>query len=163
MRFVFLDFEASGLHRDSWPIEVGLAWIADGAIRVEASLIRPDPDWPIAAWSAESAAVHGIPLAELATAPPAGAVAGRFAALMSDALVLSDAPEFDQRWLDRLLATLPEPPAIILRDFDAETHGAFTAHALDAVYEQLNLIRAPHRAGPDAARLAKAWLAGSRR
>jgi hypothetical protein len=26
-RFAFLDFEASSLHLDSWPIEVGLSWI----------------------------------------------------------------------------------------------------------------------------------------
>lgn len=163
MQFMFIDFEASGLGRDSWPIEIGISWIADNSVCVEASLIRPEADWPISSWSAESAVVHGIALAALAAAPLAETVAARFTGLMSGALVLSDAPEYDQRWLDRLLSTLPTPPGITLRDFDAAAHGVFTGPALDALYERLNLTRAPHRAGPDAARLARAWLAGSRR
>jgi len=31
--FVFIDFEASGLGPDSWPIEVGLAWIEGDGVR----------------------------------------------------------------------------------------------------------------------------------
>ena len=39
---VFLDFEASSLSKDSYPIEVGWAG-EDGS--TEAHLIRPAPDW----------------------------------------------------------------------------------------------------------------------
>jgi len=41
-RIIFLDLEASGLHRTSYPIEVGWAFLdftADGF------LLRPAPDW----------------------------------------------------------------------------------------------------------------------
>jgi hypothetical protein len=28
-KLVFIDFEASGLGQDSWPIEIGCAWISE--------------------------------------------------------------------------------------------------------------------------------------
>lgn len=48
----FLDFEASSLAPDSWPIEVGLSWI-DHNLQVQTyhSLIQPVPEWPEHAWS----------------------------------------------------------------------------------------------------------------
>jgi hypothetical protein len=40
---VFLDFEASSLAKDSYPIEVG--WVFEGGTGAESWLIRPAPDW----------------------------------------------------------------------------------------------------------------------
>ena len=41
----FLDFEASSLDYDSWPIEVGLSWInAECGVETCASPIRSAPD-----------------------------------------------------------------------------------------------------------------------
>jgi len=160
-RLVFIDFEASGLGRDGWPIEIGCAWISDGAPRVRASLIRPRPDWPMAAWSAESAAIHGITLAMLAAAPEADAVVAAFAPVLADATLVSDAPAFDQRWLDALLGR----PGPRVRDFHVVAHELLggSANALDWVYETLARTHAPHRAGPDARRLAKAMAEGLKR
>jgi DNA polymerase III epsilon subunit-like protein len=158
---VFLDFEASGLSPDSWPVEIGVAWISDNEIRVPSSLIRPRPEWPMSAWSAESAAIHGIPLDALASAPSAEAVAQDFGRLLSGARVLSDAPAFEQLWLDRLLAK----PGPRVEDFHRVTHERFAgnANALDWLSETLTRTQAPHRAGPDARRLAKAWREAGRR
>lgn len=39
---VFIDFEASSLDSDSWPIEIGLSWIEpDGSVTSFGKLIRP--------------------------------------------------------------------------------------------------------------------------
>lgn len=86
-----------------------------------------------------------------------------FAGLLRGALVLSDAPEVDQRWADRLFEG--RSPSVRLADFHvaaAERFGGLS-HAMDRLYETLARTPAPHRAGPDARRLAKAWLEASRR
>jgi len=63
---IFLDFEASSLTPDSWPVEIGLSWLADdGAIESHARLIKPHPTWSMDGWSEDSAAVHAIPYAIL--------------------------------------------------------------------------------------------------
>ena len=157
---IFLDLEASSLDADSWPVEVGLAWLVEGRVEVRSSLIRPDPSWFMRAWSPASAEVHGIPLAELRQAPLAAEVARWIAGLIGDATVVSDAPEFDARWLARLYETeggLILPP---VRDFDLLAAARFDMAAIRRVYAALDAIPAPHRAGPDAARLARAWMAG---
>lgn len=52
---VFLDFEASSLARNSYPIEVG--WVFEDG-REESHLIRPAPGWTD--WDAAAEAIHGI-------------------------------------------------------------------------------------------------------
>lgn len=160
-KLVFIDFEASGLGPESWPIEIGCAWISDGAPKVRASLIRPRPDWPMAAWSEESARVHGVTIAVLAMARDADAVVEDFGPLLFGVNLVSDAREFDQFWLDRLLGR----PGPRIADFHDTAHRLIggSAHALDWVYETLARTPAPHRAGPDARRLAKAMAEGLRR
>jgi DNA polymerase-3 subunit epsilon len=45
-RFAFLDFEASSLNANSWPIEVGLNWVtSDYEVKTYESLIMPSLDW----------------------------------------------------------------------------------------------------------------------
>ncbi|MBJ3764614.1 hypothetical protein ILP92_17920 [Maribius pontilimi] len=56
----FLDFEASSLASNSWPVEIGIARVVDGAVVTESQLIKPHPSWEEAAWSSESAEVHGL-------------------------------------------------------------------------------------------------------
>lgn len=161
MSLTFLDFEASSLSRRSYPIEIGCAWIeADRVVHI-AELIRPDPSWP-PDWSAESAAVHGIGPEALAIAEPAVSVARRFAALLAGRTIVSDAPEFDGRWLGRLLELMPERPPLGIVDFDALLHVVMSHEAQRAAYADLAHTPTPHRAGGDAAKLATAWLAGVR-
>lgn len=161
MSLIFLDFEASSLSARSYPIEIGCAWITDDHIVHVAALIRPDPSWP-PDWSAESAAVHGIGREALALAEPAVSVARRFAGLLAGRTIVSDAPDFDGRWLGRLLELLPGQPPFRIVDFDGLLHVAMSHEAQRAAYAELVRGPTPHRAGGDAARLAAAWLAGLR-
>lgn len=157
----FLDFEASSLADDSWPVEIGLSWVTDdGEIETHSRLICPHPDWPLSAWSEKSAAVHGIDRATLEDdGHDAAEVARWFMKLTAGRRVASDAPEFDAPWLRRLLTA---------GGFDPEAadrlHGChellepmLPMAAMDRYYERLARSRAPHRAGPDAQRLAKAF------
>ena len=112
------------------------------------------------AWSPASAAVHGIPLAELRQAPPAAEVARWVAGIVGDATVVSDAPEFDARWLARLYETTDGLLVPSVRDFDVMVVARCDMAATRRVYAALDRIAAPHRADPDAARLAAAWAAG---
>lgn len=160
-RPLFIDFEASGLSADSRPIEIGLAAVERGDVQVASRLIRPDPAWPMAAWDPISADVHGISLAELARAEPAHAVARWAAERMAGRTVIADAPEWDGRWLRTLLAAaegLGEPPRV--HDFDILVAARLSVARARRVYAALDRLAAPHRAGPDAERLARAWLAG---
>lgn len=164
MRPVFIDFEASGLGEDSWPVEIGVAWLAGNQIEMRSSLIRPRPEWPASEWSPESAAIHGIPREALNSAPSADAVATEYAALLAGRLVLSDARLYDERWWRRLAVLLDPVQDVVIRDFEVTAFASFrrSPHALDVVLETYTRTHAPHRAGPDARRLAKAWLEGLR-
>lgn len=102
---IFIDFEASSLSITSWPIEVGIAKADDGQVVVESKLIRPVRGWSEDDWSPESEAVHGIPRSALDDAEPAADVAKWLLKKLNGQVVVSDAPEFDQMWLDRLLQT----------------------------------------------------------
>ena len=157
---IFIDFEASGLGQHSWPIEVGLARVEGPEVCVEARLIRPAQDWDLAEWSPESAQVHGITLEELARAEPAEDVARWVAGRIEEQLLISDAPEFDGHWMARLLAAAPGLSVPRLVDFDRLVVSRCTLAQTRRVYATLDDEPAPHRAGPDAERLARAWLAG---
>lgn len=152
---LFLDFEASSLNRDSWPVEIGYSWIADGQIRTRSSLIAPRPDWALSEWSEVSARVHGIPQEDLWNAPSADLVAAEtdwFAGFE----VVSENPAWEQRWLDRLRAgRTPQIPVSSLRRALRER---LDEAAATAVVQALFRSTAPHRAGPDAERLARAWF-----
>ena len=162
-RFAFLDFEASSLDRGSWPIEVGLSWIDDSwEIQTFESLIRPAPDWPEEAWSQASALVHNIPRSSLETAPRVDVVAQGLLRALGGRIALSDAPPFERHWLDQLFGAAGVATHVQIEDFEAITLAAFSPRALDFLYERLERVVAPHRAGPDSARFAKGWLAGMR-
>jgi DNA polymerase III subunit epsilon len=66
---IFLDLEASSLSSQSYPIEIGCAWIENDRVVQVSDLIRPDLSWP-PDWSRESEAVHGILLDALEHAEP---------------------------------------------------------------------------------------------
>tara|TARA_B110000908_G_C10212937_1_gene431221 strand:+ start:711 stop:1235 length:525 start_codon:yes stop_codon:yes gene_type:complete len=159
----FLDFEASSLDPDSWPTEVGLSWI-DRNLEVQTyhSLILPVPEWPEHAWSPASAAVHNIPRRALDSAPDVTEVAEGLLKVLGGRIALSDAPPFERHWLNRLFAAAGITDHVIIEDFDAVTLCAFSSRSLDHLYEHLDRSKAPHRAGPDSARCATAWLAGLR-
>ena len=154
---IFVDFEASSLATDSWPVEVGLAWIDGPEVHSWSSLIRPAPGWSMTAWSEQSANIHGIPLDDLRQAPPAQIVAEVFLDLTQGRHMVSDAPGFEDRWARRLIDESPRvfEPSFLNFDLIAASACRDDGAALDAVYEHLARTRTPHRAGPDAMRLAR--------
>lgn len=158
---VFLDFEASGLEPGSWPIEIGLAQIRDeDGVSINSCLICPHKTWPESLWSPASAQVHGISRAELNGAFSAEVIAADFLELLIGKVIVSDAPEFDQRWLDMLAELLEPMPHFVVRDFDWVI-APFGFAGVKRAYETLDALPSRHRAGDDAARLAQAWLAAA--
>ena len=159
---VFLDIEAAGLAPGAWPIEIGLACILpSGGIVSDSELIRPDPTWQEDLWSPESAEVHRIPRQMLDTAPEATDVAAWTMERLAGRVAVSDAPEYDGRWLRTLLLTVETDPVVRIVDFDRLVAMAFDTARLRRVYHALDLLPTPHRAAPDAERLARAYLAGT--
>jgi hypothetical protein len=159
---VFLDFEASSL--GGWPVEVGLAWFdplapAEG-LRSVSFLLRPEPNWDEADWDPLAEAVHGIALDDLRReGTPAPEAARAVARIVAGRTLMSDAADFDGALLLRLFEAMPEaPPDVRVLDLAGLLRrlGPEAAAWYDTV---LAATPAPHRAGPDALRLARAWHA----
>ena len=158
-----VDLEASGLGADSWPIEIGIAWIdKDDKVRSDSRLIRPEPFWAPEGWSAESAAVHGILREELDAAPTADEVARWFLRMTSGRHLLSDAPEFDAFWLGRVVDLDAEGVRLLDYDNAAWTTFIDVPGALHKVFGHRARQKTLHRAEADARDLAAAWRAGLR-
>ncbi len=146
-----------------------MASVDNGQVAAEAKLIRPDPSWSMDDWHPASEKVHGIPRSALNEAETAGSVAMWLRDKLDGRLVVSDAPEFDQSWLDRLMKTACEQHEIRIDDVDrvvwwafSEMDGQIGPGRLHYVYSHLTNEKTIHRAGDDAAKLARAWLAGCR-
>jgi len=180
VKIFFLDFEASSLDSDSYPIEIG--WVGEDG-QGESYLIQPHWSWR--GWSKPSERVHQISQDMLHTATPADTVARRAQSVLSNSLIISDQPEFEQYWLETLMRVIGAPPfrvssihslvgqeikrviaAIPAEPNSREWHRqarmlldeAETAAA--AAYEGANLgIGHSHRALPDAEALWRSWRA----
>jgi hypothetical protein len=123
---IFLDFEASSLSDDSYPIEVG--WVGeDGGC--ESHLIRPAPQWTD--WDGAAEATHGLTRERLQReGEPHDEVARRALAQLTGHEVFVTAPSWDGKWMSVLLRSAGLPRhALRLRDSD-EAHRAAIADAL---------------------------------
>ena len=154
----FVDFEASSLAPDSWPIEVGLSWISDGQVETWSSLIRPHGLWSRDAWHEESEEVHGISLEDLSDAPFAADVAQEFLKRCEGFHLVSDAPRFDRFWMKQLLDVIDAEPLPRISDLDAVVAKLFEEQRLRAFWNVMDRAVMPHRAGPDSAAMAGAFL-----
>jgi hypothetical protein len=103
--YAFLDFEASSLSKQSYPVEVG--WVTqDGA--GESHLIRPAPEWTD--WDESAAAVHGIARDTLLEhGETVSTVCARLIDLFAGHTVVASAPSWDGHWLSRLLRAAGKP------------------------------------------------------
>ena len=154
---VFIDFEASGL--TGWPIEIGWAEPVEGQIRVQSYLIRPDPTWDTQEWDDEAEALHGISQNLLVSQGMAAQDMARLTLqALEGRLLMSDAAAYDEKWLRQLLELQPLPSDLIVRDI-AWLARHMDAGAQAAMLEILRQDIPAHRAGPDAACLARAWQA----
>jgi hypothetical protein len=124
---VFMDFEASSLGRQSYPIEV--AWVFEDG-RSETHLIRPASGWDD--WAAEAEAIHHISRDMLLERGEThDAVARRMVDQLSGHDLLASAPSWDGKWMSVLLraAGLPRH-SLRLRDSDDERR-----HAVEEVLQ----------------------------
>ena len=164
----FLDFEASSLAKESYPIEIAWAW-EDG--REETHLIRPAPGWTD--WDERAAVIHGIARSELLSLGASHVeIAHRVVDSLVGHLVYASSPSWDGKWLSVLLRSAGLPRhALRLRDTDeAQLEAARSGlqrrlpeDGLDATAAELiRRVRAAdegpiaHRALPDAAH--ELWL-----
>jgi len=169
---VFLDFEASSLARDSYPIEV--AWVFEDGTS-ESHLIRPARGWED--WDEAAEAIHHIPREELARdGMRHDALARRMVASLSGHDLTASAPSWDGKWLSALLRASGLPRHILrLRDTEEvqrETaRNILAAHIASehleteverlriAAIEALPKAATAHRALADAAAERTRWLA----
>ncbi|KLK91761.1 transcriptional regulator [Microvirga vignae] len=118
---VFLDFEASSLGKEGYPIEVAWVFASGGE---ETHLIKPAPSWTD--WSAESEATHHLTRERLMSEGEAhDKVAKRMLDVLSGHALYATAPSWDGQWLSRLLrgAGLPRH-ALRLQDTDVAHESA---------------------------------------
>lgn len=159
---LFLDIEASGLSSASFPIEIG--WVLDEAAEPESFLVRPHATWDFGrGWSAQSAAIHGITPALLeAKGLSVDEACTRLDEATHGRLVVSDAPRHDDWWLGRLYAAAGRQKTWAVGDVERLYGGLAQEAGLDPAEAARLLTRIeqiyphPHRASPDALRLAKA-------
>jgi hypothetical protein len=167
----FLDFEASSLSDESYPIEVG--WVFEDG-RAESHLIRPAPGWTD--WDPQAEAIHGIsPRQLLEQGLPHPDVAARMMRELAGHALYASAPSWDGKWLSVLLRAAGYPRhALRLRDTDeAQAEAARTALGVQASPEALAEEAAAilqrvrwasgnsppaHRALPDARQQRDIWL-----
>ena len=161
---IFIDLEASSLADDSWPIELGMCWLDEHQkLRTASKLIKPDPSWPIEAWSLKSQRIHGITLDELQNAEDATSVARWALGELSGALLLSDAAGYDGKWLGILMATIGQRDALIVESIQEEVRKRFYGDTMSMFFRANASGRSSHRAADDALDLGQAWRAALRK
>ena len=168
----FLDFEASSLARDGYPIEV--AWVFEDG-RSESWLIRPAPNWTD--WDPAAEALHHISRGHLAEHGYGHReVAARMVAQLSGYDLVASAPSWDGKWMSALLRAGGFPRhGLRLRDSEEVQRAAASAvlspflpfddreiavEWLLANTAACRRCRNPvHRALPDAEQERLCWLA----
>jgi hypothetical protein len=173
---VFVDFEASSLKKNGFPVEVG--WVfEDGA--AEGHLIRPAPGWTD--WDASAEAIHHLSREQLEReGTPHDGVARRMVEALCGHDLFASAPSWDGKWLSLLLRAAGfARHTLRLRDTEvaqAESaaevlDGLLTpGEAAGAIAEIIATVRTEaeghtprHRAVDDAEGERQRWLAVRRR
>lgn len=163
-RIIFVDVEAGGLHRTSYPIEVGWAFLD---LSAESFLLRPAPEWSEWDWSFESQKIHGISRVECQrNGIDVRDAAQRLNEALAGAHLYCDSPGFDGDWLRKLFAASGIEPAFDLQLRDALTpiRTALAQRGEDhrTVGQRLQAVwPRPHRAAADARHLAALYRAAT--
>jgi hypothetical protein len=149
-----IDFEASSLHKLSYPIEIAISqWNGpdDPTGVTWHTLIGETADWRAKGlWSEDSQRIHGIDRAALVDAPEPSLVmaqANRFAPVGS--VAFCDGGSYDSFWMQRLADAAGRRPAVLLGSFahllsflDDEQTARIVSHHSER--------KIAHRAAPDA-------------
>lgn len=151
-----IDIEASGLHFDSYPIEVAVL------VRGECKswLIKPEPNWQY--WCETAESMHGIKRSLLEEKGlPALEVAQQLNAFLSesDTVLYSDAHNWDDDWISTLYAVVKEDRQFYIDSIydliDSSKKHIFDSHK--AQLAKTNEFKI-HRAGEDVRLIHKAFL-----
>lgn len=168
MSWLFLDFEASSLSRESYPVEIG--WVfEDGS--GEGHLLRPAPGWT--EWDPRAAAIHGISRERLEReGEPVERVCAALVSLAQTHTLLAGAPSWDGHWLSMLLRGAGRPRHLIRlvdtdvalldaarRQLGANGDPAATEAAIARARAAVDATPPEHRALDDARREWSIWQA----
>jgi len=167
---VFLDFEASSLRKNGFPVEVG--WVFENGAS-EGHLIRPAPGWTD--WDSSAEAIHGFSRERLEReGTPHDAVARRMVEALAAHDLYASAPSWDGKWLSLLLRSSGFPRHILrLRDTEiaqqeslAAILGPASAQEVAGIMAQVRLEGearpVAHRAVDDAEEERRRWLEACR-
>jgi len=170
---VFLDFEASSLGKEGYPIEVG--WVfASG--EEESHLIRPAPSWTD--WDVKAGRIHGISREQLRSeGAPIEDVAQRMVSVLTAKKLYATAPSWDGKWLSKLLRAAGLPRHALRLEDTELAHRRIVRAVLRRAQVPLDMHRtllqeilaqaqnaddahgaAAHRALADARREQRLWL-----
>jgi len=170
---VFLDFEASSLGKEGYPIEV--AWVfASG--EEESHLIRPAPSW--IDWDAKAGRIHGISREQLRLEGASFEdVAQRMVSVLTGRKLYATAPSWDGKWLSKLLRAAGLPRHALRLEDTELAHRRIVRDVLRNAQVPLDMHRAlmkellaqaqrvndengpaAHRALADAQREQRLWL-----
>lgn len=156
--FAVLDFEASALDPDSYPIEVGIAiWNGPMApIICWSTLIEPAREWVLSGiWTESSQKVHGITPGDLVGAPaPSSVLKDMNRVLGASTSIVSDNPYWEDLWLKRLCAAAGETLPVHVDKLSDRVQG-IGVRRLIAMKQHLADNARPHRAGDDALLIVK--------
>jgi hypothetical protein len=152
---IFLDIEASGLGKNSYPIEIGISITPQ---QQQCYFIKPLPEWTH--WDTQAEQIHGIAQHRL---QQEGQAPAHVARLLNQQLqgktVYSDAWGMDYVWLARLFDAVDQLPQFRLES----VHYLLTEQQMEGwdemkqrVIQRTGLVR--HRACADALILQQTYL-----
>lgn len=152
--FVFVDCEATGLARPSYPIEVGIAR-CDGV--AEGHLVRPVEAWAGVTWDPAALPIHNLTREQLEThGRDPRWIAEWLNRELEGSTVCSDNPEFEAYWLGALFHAAGVRPLFGLEDTHSLVCAALlstrgTTGDLDAIKAKVRITHPyTHRAAADA-------------
>lgn len=154
---VVIDFEASGLHENSFPIEV--AWVGDQT-KLSNYVIAPLDRWnEPKLWCEKAEAIHQFSYESLSeTGIAAEAVANYLLNALTNESIYSDNPSFDQRWLNELMSKTGVKHNIQLQDLHELLDSMVDSDTKQAVFHYVRQYSPPtHRAGRDVEFLYEAY------
>jgi len=150
MQKLVIDFESSGLERGSYPIEV--AWASQGQTPVS-YIIRPTAIWLDDArlWDPAAERLHRLSINHLMrNGQPVEEVAAALIEALSDNIVYSNNPLWDQDWLHRLLCAANCDLPVKIHDFNVLLMELTDIEGINRAYHVANEIIPPtHRATQD--------------
>jgi DNA polymerase III subunit epsilon len=157
-----IDFEASSLSAETFPIEVGVCRWMDPASVIEgwSTLILPTAAWDSTGdWSHASQAVHGIGRSELGSGMTPTEAIIALNAILGEQAAFCDGGPYDLHWARMLASESTIRPTFAIGDFD---HLAMRCDAdgYQRLVRWLDRAPAAHRARDDAERLMRAFAIG---